>query len=80
MLTRAAGNGQADPLLAPIAAIVADVTRGAPLAATKAFASPAFITDDFSPYSWSGPDAARRWIADYLSFASNVHLATCTSA
>ncbi len=39
--------------------------------ALAACASPAFIIDEFPPYSWQGPTACSDWANDFDAFAKN---------
>ena len=49
-----------EPLLVPVRALAAAFNAAAPYPA-DAFTDDAVVTDEFPPYLWQGPNAARTW-------------------
>jgi ketosteroid isomerase-like protein len=63
-----------DELMAAPRQFIAALDRNDMEAAAKTLtASPGFI-DEFPPYAWNGPDAFKRWLADYAAANKAGHM------
>lgn len=63
-----------DAMMKPIrAALVAVNTMNPSSLSSGVYASNATVTDEFSHYTWSGPNAGVSWINDYIAWSKKMH-------
>jgi ketosteroid isomerase-like protein len=55
----------ADELMTAPRAFIAGIDAGKVDAAAAALTADATMLDEFPPHAWSGPDALKRWLADF---------------
>ncbi len=64
MLAPAAAADPRSAVLAVVDAMIARCNADSAPGVDAHFASPSIVVDDFEPFLWSAPHAARRWWAD----------------
>jgi hypothetical protein len=74
--TMGANPKPTDAMMKPIQAALAALNASNPSAlSTGVYASNATVVDEFSAYTWSGPNAGVAWLNDYMKFSKKTQFA-----